>query len=210
MNYIKSPHEIERISFFIIEKLIKEAGYIYPYDILQIAKRIVHTAGYVSILDNFDFSSNIVEVFKCMIRKNYTIVTDTQMAKAGITVPFSLQYERKRIKCYSQDRDVVKSAKEEGITRAIVSCDKAVSFPDNKIFVIGNSPTFLFRLLEHIDANHVNNILVVGVPVGFVGAKESKAELARKKVPYITIHGTRGGTTYAVAIVNALFRLLRR
>ncbi len=207
MKYLYDPRAIEALSFSLIEKLLKEKGYEFPKKIKDIAKRIVHTGGYVSILDDFRFSSGIVENFEEMIKQGVALVTDTEMAKAGIGKNYIPSWKG-RIRCYSQDPDVVKRARELGITRAMAACDKAVSIPENRIFVIGNSPTFLFRLLQHYDEGRIDNIFVIGVPVGFVGARESKEELMKRDIPYIVIQGERGGTTYAVAITNALFKLI--
>ena len=133
------------------------------------------------------------------------IVTDTTMALSGINkyrlAPFGC-----RVSCNIADPDVVELAKEEGITRSVAAMRKAADDPANRIFVIGNAPTALFELLRLVREGKVLPALIIGLPVGFVGAEESKNRLAvgGYAVPFISNIGRKGGSNVAAAVVNAL------
>ena len=141
------------------------------------------------------------------LRRGRTIVTDTRMAIAGITsarlAPFAIE-----VRCLVDDPLVAKSAKRLGVTRSLLAMRTAAQAEDAGIFVIGNAPTALFELLRLIREEGLRPDLVVGLPVGFVGAAESKAELlataAEYNVPFITNRGRKGGSNVAAAVVNAL------
>jgi precorrin-8X/cobalt-precorrin-8 methylmutase len=133
------------------------------------------------------------------------IVTDTNMALSGISKARLAAFGC-TVTCHVADRDVSELAANEGITRSIAAMRKAVGNPDNRIFVIGNAPTALFELLRLMEQGAVHPALIVGLPVGFVGAEESKNALAAltHSVPFITNIGRKGGSNVAAAVINAL------
>ena len=143
------------------------------------------------------------------LRRGCRIVTDTQMARAGINKAAAGKLGVE-IECFMSDPDVAETAKSRGFTRAVASMEKAASLPGETIFVIGNAPTALLRLKELIDAGSVKPALVIGVPVGFVNILESKAAIMEADVPYIVAKGRKGGSNVAAAIVNALMYQITR
>ena len=197
------PEEIEAESFRIIDA---EAGeHDWPDAEWQVVRRAVHTSADFEYVRNMVFSESAVEQALAALKNGHGIVTDTNMALSGIAKarlsPFG-----NRVVCHVADTDVAELAKREGITRSIAAMRKALTFPDNRIFVIGNAPTALFELLRLIDEGRANPALIIGLPVGFVGAEESKITLAatRHPVPFITNMGRKGGSNVAASVVNAL------
>ena len=137
------------------------------------------------------------------------IVTDTQMAKSGINKTI-LGRLGGHVHCFMSDPDVAAEAKERGITRAIVSMERAAKLPKHCIFAIGNAPTALISLYEQICAGTLNPALIIGVPVGFVNVVESKEMIIESGVPHIVARGRKGGSNVAAAICNAmLYQILR-
>lgn len=199
------PEEIESESFRIIEAEIGEHG--WPEDEWQIVRRAIHTSADYEYARTMILSDGVVEKAVAAIRSGAAIVTDTTMALAGISkarlAPFGC-----RVTCHVADPDVAVAARQEGITRSVAAMRKAVADPANSIFVIGNAPTALFELLRLIKSGAVVPALVIGLPVGFVGAEESKNALAAAgcdyPVPFITNIGRKGGSNVAAAVVNAL------
>lgn len=205
MDYIKVPHLIEEKSFEIITEELGDKT--FPEEIGKIVKRIIHTTADFQYADITVISPGAIESAKEALRRGANIVTDTQMAKAGINKT-KLGELGGEIHCYIGDADVAKKAKEKGITRAMVSMEKAIEDKKNEIFVIGNAPTALFELKRYIEEGKIRPALVVGVPVGFVGAAESKEEFESMNVPYIITRGRKGGSTVGAAIINALLYML--
>ncbi len=151
------------------------------------------------------FSQGAVEQAVAALRSGYGIVTDTNMALSGISKVRLARFGT-RVSCHVADPDVIETAKQEGITRSIAAMRKAVGDPVNRIFVIGNAPTALFELLRLTDEGTAKPALIIGLPVGFVGAEESKNALAAsgQAIPFITNIGRKGGSNVAAAVVNAL------
>ena len=143
------------------------------------------------------------------LRGGCDIVTDTQMAKAGInkTILGKLGGE---VHCFMSDPEVAREAKERGVTRAIVSMERAARLPKPCIFAIGNAPTALICIRELIDAGKLSPALIVGVPVGFVNVVESKELILELDTPHIVARGRKGGSNVAAAICNAmLYQIMR-
>jgi len=144
------------------------------------------------------------------LRRGRGIVTDTNMALAGIG---KSRLERLAIgtACFVADPDVAAAAQKEGMTRSILAMRKAAADPGNGIFVIGNAPTALFELIRFVREENLRPDLIIALPVGFVGAAESKDRLifdaSELKVPFITNRGRKGGSNVAAAVVNALLIL---
>jgi len=204
-NYIKIPHMIEEKSFQIITEELGEKT--FPEDTGKIIKRIIHTTADFQYADITVISPEAIDVAKRAILSGCNIITDTKMAMAGINKNKLNQYGGK-VECFISDDDVAITAKDKGITRAMAAMEKAVENANNRIFVIGNAPTALFTLSEYIEQGKATPDLVIGVPVGFVGASESKEALEKLNVPYIVTRGRKGGSTVAAAIVNAVLYML--
>lgn len=201
------PMDIEKRSFEIITELLGERK-LDPENELVI-KRVIHTSADFDYADNLVFSPHAVQKGIEALRGGCDIVTDTQMAKAGInkTILGKLGGE---VHCFMSDPDVAAEAKERGITRAIVSMERAAKLSKPCIFAIGNAPTALISLHEQIQAGTLHPALIAGVPVGFVNVVESKELILDSEVPYIVARGRKGGSNVAAAICNALLYQIMR
>ncbi|MGB9812707.1 MAG: precorrin-8X methylmutase [Thermovenabulum sp.] len=199
MMFLKNPDEIEKKSFEIIKSKIEN---VYSNEELKIVLRVIHATGDFEYEKLLRFKNNPVEVGLSALKKGCSIFTDTRMAYAGINKKI-LQELNCNINCFIDDEEIFDKAKRENITRAMASVEMAVE-KNIDIFVIGNAPTALFSLCQHIKEGKIVPSLVIGVPVGFVGACESKELLRKLKVPSISTEGTKGGSNVAAAIFNAL------
>ena len=202
-----APMDIEKRSFEIITELLGERR-LNPENELVI-KRAIHTTADFDYADNLVFSPHAVQRGIAALRSGCDIVTDTQMAKAGInkTILGKLGGE---VHCFMSDSEVAKDAKERGVTRAIVSMERAAALEKPCIFAIGNAPTALIRIRELIDAGKLTPALIVGVPVGFVNVVESKELILELDTPHIVARGRKGGSNVAAAICNAmLYQIMR-
>lgn len=197
------PEEIEVESFRIIDAEAGDHG--WPAAEWQIVRRAIHTSADFEYTQSTVFSEDAVERAIAALKSGAGIVTDTNMALSGISKP-RLTALGCPVSCHVADQDVADLAKAEGITRSIAAMRKAVADPHNRIFVIGNAPTALFELLRLIEAGAARPALIIGLPVGFVGAEESKNALASgtHDIPFITNIGRKGGSNVAAAVVNAL------
>ena len=199
------PMDIEKRSFAIITELLGDRR-LDPENELVI-KRVIHTTADFDYVDNLAFSGHAVQKAIAALRAGCDIVTDTQMARAGInkTILASLGGE---VHCFMSDADVAAEAKERGVTRAFVSMERAAALPKPCIFAIGNAPTALFSLENLMEADKLRPALIIGVPVGFVNVVESKERLfavcEKHDVPAIVAMGRKGGSNVAAAICNAL------
>lgn len=202
-----APMEIEKRSFEIITELLGEKRFDPENE--PVIKRAIHTTADFDYADNLVFSPHAVQKGIEALRGGCDIVTDTQMAKAGInkTILGKLGGE---VHCFMSDPEVAREAKERGVTRAIVSMERAARLPKPCIFAIGNAPTALICLRELIDAGKLNPALIVGVPVGFVNVVESKELILELDTPHIVARGRKGGSNVAAAICNAmLYQIMR-
>ena len=168
-----------------------------------VIKRVIHTSADFDYLDNLCFSKDVVDMMQQAIREGACIVTDTQMAKAGINKKRLATYGGE-VFCFMSDDDVAAIAKKQGTTRAVASMDKAAGLDQKLIFAVGNAPTALVRLYELIEEGKLSPAGIIGVPVGFVNVVEAKELIMRAPVPYIVARGRKGGSNIAAAIVNAL------
>ena len=200
------PMEIEKRSFEIIESELP-----HPIDpaLAPIIKRVIHTSADFEYADTLCFSEDVVAKAHEAIKNGACIVTDTQMAKAGINKKNLAKYGGE-VYCFIADEDVAKAAKEQGTTRSAASMDKAASLGKPLIFAIGNAPTALVRICELIEEGRLDPKLVIGVPVGFVNVVQSKEMIMKEPVPYIVARGRKGGSNVAACIVNALLYMLGR
>lgn len=201
------PMDIERRSFEIITELLGDRK-LDPENELVI-KRAIHTTADFDYADNLVFSDHAVTKGIEALRAGCDIVTDTQMAKAGInkTILASLGGE---VHCFMSDPDVAAEAKARGVTRAIVSMERAVQLPKPCIFAIGNAPTALIRLYEMMQKGEIHPDFIIGTPVGFVNVVESKELICQSSVPCIVARGRKGGSNIAAAVCNALMYQVTR
>jgi len=202
MSYEKNPETIELGSFEIITKELKEKNIVINEAYGPVIKRVIHTTA------DFEYG----KLFKChpdamasgiaALKNGAKIYTDTNMIKSGLN--------SQRLGCeivnYVHDADVKVKAKAESITRSMAAIEKAVN-ENIKIFAIGNAPTALFKIIELIKKDVIHPDLIIGVPVGFVGAAESKEELMKLNIPWISIKGRKGGSPVAVSIINGLYKM---
>lgn len=200
-NFAK-PEEIEAESFRIIDSEVPKP-WLFENEKWQIVRRMIHTTADFEMLDLVRFHPKAVESGMQALKNGAIIVTDTEMAKRGIPVR-RLEPLGCKVRCLMNDERVISRAKADGITRAKAAVDIAVNEIKPEIYVVGNAPTALIRLVEHFDSGAVSPALVVGMPVGFVNAAESKALLMSRDIPYIAIEGRKGGSALAASVVNAL------
>ncbi|CEN22644.1 cobalt-precorrin-8X methylmutase [[Clostridium] sordellii] len=206
MEYIKNPMMIESKSFEIIQGIIDEIrpDYKFKNEIEEkIIKRAIHTTADFEYLDILKISEEAVEKLVNGLKNKATIYTDTNMALSGINKR-KLEALGCKYKCFVSDEEVAKLAKEKGITRSMAAVEVASREEGKKIFVLGNAPTALYKVIEMSNNGQLAVEAVVGVPVGFVGAEESKDELAKTDIPYIISKGRKGGSNLAAAIINAI------
>jgi precorrin-8X/cobalt-precorrin-8 methylmutase len=195
------PMEIEDRSMEIIESELQVE---LDGDIKPIVKRVIHATADFSFAENMRFTPGIVGYIHDMLRSGATIVTDTNMALAGINKSALGRLGAKAM-CFVADEDVAKEAKARGVTRSFVSMEKALGIEGTKLLVCGNAPTFLLSLLEIAENTGMPaDTAVIGVPVGFVNVVEAKEKLWESGMPCIAAMGRRGGSNVAAAIVNAL------
>ena len=199
-----APAEIEARSMEIITRELGERT--FPADQLPVIKRVIHTTADFDYADNLAFSPNAVERGIAALRGGCSIVTDTQMAKAGINKRVLGKFGGE-VFCFMSDPDVAAEAKERGVTRATVSMERAAALPGQVVLALGNAPTALVRACELAQEGRLSPALVIGAPVGFVNVVESKQLLCSLALPQIVCRGRKGGSNVAAAICNALLYL---
>jgi precorrin-8X/cobalt-precorrin-8 methylmutase len=205
MDYIKIPMDIEKRSFEIIGE---EMG---PHNFddreLSIIKRVIHTTADFEYKDLLYMTDNAIDTALEILKKGTTIYTDTNMALSGINKR-ALEKLNCRVVCYVSEPEVAEIAKERGITRSMAAVEKAIE-DGVEFFVFGNAPTALFKLKEFIESGKSKCKFIIGAPIGFVGAAESKEEIEKvKDMDMMTVRGRKGGSAVAAAIVNALMYML--
>jgi len=200
------PEEIEKRSFeMITEELIKRGIYLSKKEEL-ITKRVIHTSADFDYAKTLCYSKGAVETLKELIKNGADIVTDTNMALAGINKKALAKYGGEA-HCFMADEDVAFLAKQRNMTRAAVSMEKAAAIEKSVIFAIGNAPTALFKLYEMLEANRKRDwkpAFIIGVPVGFVNVEAAKELILETDIPYIVNKGRKGGSNIAAAIINAV------
>ena len=207
MPEIMKPMDIERRSFEIITELLD--GRTLEPENEMVVKRVIHTTADFEYADNLCFSPGAVERGVAALRSGCDIVTDTQMARAGINKTV-LSRLGGQVRCFMSDQDVAEEARERGVTRAAVSMERAAELDRPCIFAIGNAPTALFTLDSLTREGKIRPALVIGVPVGFVNVVESKERIMTAGVPYIVARGRKGGSNVAAAICNAMLYQIDR
>ena len=195
------PFEIEQLSFQIIDTEAGDHG--FAPDQWPVVRRVIHTSADFEWQAMIRLHPQAIACGVAAIRAGGIIVTDTNMARVGIRQR-DMEVFGGSVRCYMADERVAATAAREGITRAKAAVDLAAAEVSGGIYVVGNAPTALLRLMELIDQGKANPALVVGLPVGFVNAAESKALLLDRDLPFITNVGRKGGSNVAAAVVNAL------
>ncbi len=202
IDYIRDGQEIYRQSFSIIRAEAKLQD--IPADLEKLAVRLIHACGMVDVVEDLRFSPGAGSAGRQALAAGAPILCDARMVAEGVTrarLPANNQ-----VICTLNDEGVVELARELGNTRSAVALERWREHLQGSVVVIGNAPTALFYLLEMLDAGAPKPALILGFPVGFVGAAESKDMLAAdsRGVPYVIVRGRRGGSAMAAAAVNAL------
>lgn len=224
---IMKPAEIERESMRIIEQELSARGIRIPAENAAVVKRVIHTTADFDYAENLVFTENAVTRACAYLRRSGAslypsgnsaaghgdvdpdgpvIVTDTNMAKSGVSRPAMKKLGAECL-CFMAEQFIAEEAKKRGVTRAVVSMEHALKQYPGAALAVGNAPTALFAISEAIEQG-ARPALVVGVPVGFVNVVESKERLLetcrRHDVPAIVARGRKGGSTVAAAVLNAL------
>ncbi|MDD3251964.1 MAG: precorrin-8X methylmutase [Lachnospiraceae bacterium] len=208
MQWVR-PEEIEARSMEIIEQEMPKGD--WTEGELAVVKRCIHTSADFDYASALYFSPEAVERALDIFRSGtgFTIVTDTNMAAAGINKG-ALQKLGGSVRCFMAEEAVAAEAKQRGVTRAIVSMEHAARLSGPVLFAIGNAPTALIRLYEMIGSGELHPAFIIGAPVGFVNVVESKELIAQCAIPCIVAKGRKGGSNIAAAICNALMYLVTR
>lgn len=200
------PADIERTSISIITRELDELGLTPPPETAAVVKRVIHTTADFDYAKNLRFTPGAVEAAVRALQTGAVIVTDTNMALAGISRPGLAKLGCEAV-CYMADPAVAEAAKQAGTTRAVAAMHRAAREHPGAILAVGNAPTALLAIAEEIEAG-LRPALVIGVPVGFVNVVESKETLfavcEQHGVPAIAAMGRKGGSNVAAAICNAL------
>ena len=202
------PMEIERRSFEIITEELGDRKLDPEFEL--VVKRVIHTTADFDYYENLCFSEHAVLRMMDAIRAGCDVITDTTMAQSGINKKLLAQFGG-QVRCFIADPDVAEEAKARGVTRSLVSMEKAARLGKPLIFAIGNAPTALFSICDLMRAGKLKPEMIIGVPVGFVNVVEAKEEVMRTAQNYIVARGRKGGSNVAAAIVNAvLYQLIQR
>lgn len=200
LDYIRDGAEIYRRSFATIRAEARLEG--LPEDVARVAVRMIHSCGMTDLVDDLAYSVDAVSNARKALLAGAPILCDAEMVASGIT--------RKRlpaaneIVCTLNAPDVPELAQRIGNTRSAAALDLWADKIEGAVVAIGNAPTALFRLLELIADGWPRPAAILGLPVGFIGAAESKVALAESGLEYLVVHGRRGGSAMAVAAVNAI------
>ncbi len=211
ISWDKSGAEIEAESFRIIDTLVeKDISDKFSAEEWYVVRRLIHTTADFTISKDVKICNDAIAVILKALHEGATIITDSNMIKSGLSVPklqkFNPNYTRDKIKCFISDTDVIATAKEQHITRALAAVNKAFeqNILDGAIFLCGNAPLALAQLIKLIVEKNVKITAIIGMPVGFVNVCESKELLKSISVPYVTIEGRRGGSPLAVATLHGI------
>lgn len=202
LDPVATPDAIEQRSFAIIDAEIPEPR---PFQgaLWQIARRLIHTAGDLELVAHLSLSETAAQAGIAALRQGCTIYTDTEMARCGMT-PRHLGALQVETRCILSQPDLAAQAKTQNCTRSRAGILQIAPLWAGAIIAIGNAPTALLAVLECLDSGAPRPALIIGMPVGFVNAAESKALLARSPYPQLSLQGRKGGSNLAAATVNAL------
>ena len=199
--------DIEKTSFEIIDKEVGIRRYVNNYE-WNIVRRVIHATADFDFAnkERLLFNNNAIKSGFKAIEKKSNIITDVEMVRSGISKNSLTKLNLKCI-CNISDDNVIEDAKKFNKTRAEMAMRNLIEESNNSIIVIGNAPTALYEIIKMIKEKITNPFLVIGVPVGFVSAVESKIELTKTTIPHITNIGRKGGSSVACSIINALMLL---
>lgn len=197
-----APADIERTSFSVIARALAEKNIVLPEEYASVIMRVIHTTADFDFADIMRFSPDVIIIIKKAIQNGADIVTDTNMALAGISRKTLARFGG-AAHCFMADEDVAREAAARSLTRAAVSMEKAARLNKPLIFAVGNAPTALVGLCSLIERGF-SPVAVIGVPVGFVNVAAAKEMIMRSGVPYIVSEGRKGGSAVAAAICNAI------
>ena len=203
------PEEIEKRSFDIISQELLQKGISIPAEEESVTKRVIHTSADFDYAKTLTFSKDAVAIAKNLIKNGADIVTDTNMALAGINKKVLAGFGGEA-HCFMADEDVAVLAKKRHTTRAAISMEKAAQIKKPVIFAIGNAPTALIQLYEMARKKDWKPAFIIGVPVGFVNVEAAKELILETKIPHIINAGRKGGSNVAAAICNAILYDLRK
>ena len=203
---IKSPIEIERRSMEIISPYLEKLN--LTAEETKIYSRIIHAAGDVEYAPIIKIHPRAIESAKAAILRGGNIFTDVEMVRTGINKRVLAKYGG-QIFCRVADEEIKAISAREGITRSMAAIRSFSNELNGAIVAIGNAPTALYEVLRLVNEENINPAVIIGVPVGFVGAADSKAKLlAQDNIPYISVSGTKGGSPIAVVAINAILYML--
>ena len=205
MEY-RRPAEIERRSMELIDEELARRGLVLDQTLAPVIRRVIHASADFDFAEQMTFTEGAVEHGVRSLLRGTTIVTDTNMALAGISKPGLKKLGGKAL-CFMADADVAEQAEKQETTRAVISVRKASEIAPGCIYAVGNAPTALFELIRQMEQGF-RPALLIGVPVGFVNVVEAKKALLAycedRRIPAILAMGRKGGSTIAAAICNAL------
>lgn len=196
-----APMDIEKRSMEIISETLGDKKLDPRYQ--DIIKRCIHTSADFEYADSLYFTDGVEKIVRKAMTEGAYIVTDTTMAQSGINKKIIYEYGGE-VLCFIGDEDVAKEAKERGVTRSLVSMERAAKLDKPVIFAIGNAPTALLSIESLVKSGKLNPVAVIAVPVGFVNVVESKERIIDLNIPAIVARGRKGGSNIAAAIINAL------
>ena len=197
------PEEIEKRSFEIITEELLKRNISLPKEEELITKLVIHTSADFDYAETLCYSKGAVEILKELIKNGADIVTDTNMALAGINKKALTKFGGEA-HCFMADEEIALRAKQRNVTRAAVSMEKAAKIEKPVVFAIGNAPTALIKLYEMIEKLDWKPAFIIGVPVGFVNVEAAKELILKTNIPYIINRGRKGGSNIAAAICNAV------
>lgn len=197
------PEEIEKRSFEIITEELLKRNISIPKEEEFITKRVIHTSADFDYAETLCYSKGAVEILKELIKNGADIVTDTNMALAGINKKVLAKFGGEA-HCFMANEHIAFLAKQRNMTRAAVSMEKAATIEKPVVFVIGNAPTALIKLYEMMEKTDWKPAFIIGVPVGFVNVEAAKELILKTNIPYIINRGRKGGSNIAAAICNAV------
>lgn len=206
MDFIKKPMEIENRSMEIIAPYLQ--GLNLNEEQVKVYSRIIHAAGDVEYAPIIRLHPKLIESAREALQAGCNIYTDVEMVRTGINKRKLASFGGE-VFCKVADPEIAKLAKEQGITRSMAAMRSFGHDMDGAIIAIGNAPTALFEVLRMVEEEKLRPAAIVGIPVGFVGAADSKAALAANTlIPYATVEGTKGGSPIAAAVVNAIMYII--
>ncbi|WP_276839974.1 precorrin-8X methylmutase [Anaerovibrio lipolyticus] len=206
MDFIKKPMEIENKSMEIIAPHLE--GLNLNEEETKVYSRMIHAAGDVEYAPIIRLHPEAIAAGKEAIKKGCNIYTDVEMVRTGINKR-KLATFGGEVFCRVAAPEIAKEAKEKGITRSMAAMQSFGKNLDGAIIAVGNAPTALFEVLRMVEEEHLRPALIVGIPVGFVGAADSKEALAKNTlVPYVTVEGTKGGSPIAASVINAIMYII--